>query len=123
MTILLVISAPITRADIKVLCECVRTLLKENDASSVVCDLGALVDPDAVTVDALARLQLTARRHGRQLRLRHACKELRDLLALMGLSNVVRLETSLRPKPRGQAEEREQSRGIEEERNPADPIS
>jgi anti-anti-sigma regulatory factor len=116
-----VISAPITRADIKVLCECARTLLKESDASSVVCDLGALIDPDAVTVECLARLQLTTRRQGGQLRLRHACKELRDLLALMGLRDVVRLETALRLKPRGQPEEREQARGIEEERDPADP--
>ena len=78
------------------LCACLRALLRESDAGFVVCDLGALVDPDAVTIDALARLQLTAQRHGRQFRLRHACGELRDLLALMGLGNIVRLETALR---------------------------
>ena len=105
------------------LCACVRTLLNESDAGFVVCDLGALVDPDAVTVDALARLQLTACRYGRQFRLRHACGEMRDLLALMGLGNIVRLETALRLKPRRQAEERKQGRGVEEERDPTDPAS
>ena len=78
------------------LCACLRALLRESDAGFVVCDLGALVDPDAVTIDALARLQLTAQRHGRQFRLRRAGNELRDLLALMGLGNIVRLETALR---------------------------
>lgn len=126
MTILLVISAPITRADIQVLCECVKPLLKGNDAGFLVCDVGALVDPDAVTVDALAQLQLTARRHGRQLRLRHTGPELQSLLTLMGLRDVLRPEPgsskirALRLKSKGQAKEREQGRGVEEERDPAD---
>ena len=105
------------------LCACLRTLLNESAAGFVVCDLGALVDPDAVTVDALARLQLTACRYGRQFRLRRAGNELRDLLALMGLGDVMRLETTLPLKPRGQAEERKQGRGVEEEGDPADATS
>ena len=43
------------------------------------------VDADAVTVDALARLQLAARRHGCQVRLRNASSELLELVAFMGL--------------------------------------
>ena len=105
------------------LCACLRALLRESDAGFIVCDVGPLVDPDAVTIDALARLQLTACRYGLQFRLRHACGKLRDLLALMGLGNIVRLETALRLKPRRQAEERKQGRGVEEERDPADPAS
>lgn len=105
------------------LCACLRTLLNESDAGFVVCDLGALVDPDAVTVDALARLQLTACRYGRQFQLRHACGELRDLLALMGLGDIVRPEAALPLKPRGQAEERKQGRGVEEEGDPSDSTS
>jgi len=123
VTILLVISAPIAREDIPVLCACLRTLLNESAAGFVVCDLGALVDPDAVTVDALARLQLTACRYGRQFQLRHACGELRDLLALMGLGDIVRPEAALPLKPRGQAEERKQGRGVEEEGDPSDSTS
>ncbi|MDQ6711630.1 MAG: STAS domain-containing protein [Candidatus Dormibacteraeota bacterium] len=54
----------------------------------VFCDVQG-VSADAVTVDALARLQLAARRNQFQVRLRGASKELRGLLALMGLSDVL----------------------------------
>ena len=50
----------------------------------------ALDRPDAVTIDALARLQLTARRLGCRLRLRHASPELRELVAFMGLRRSLR---------------------------------
>jgi hypothetical protein len=42
-----------------------------------------------VTVDALARLQLAARRRGCQIRLRYASAELLDLVAFMGLADVL----------------------------------
>lgn len=77
------------------LCACLRALLVDGDTGFIICDVGALVDPDAVTVDALARLQLTARQYGRQLRLRHASLELRELLAFMGLRDVVSLATGV----------------------------
>ena len=122
ITIVLDIGGPIDRADIPGLCERVRVLVEASDAVVVVCDVGALTDPDAVAVDALARLQLTARRLGRPIRLRHACGELQELLALMGLSDVVPLCGGPLPfEPRGQAEQREQARGVEEEADPADP--
>jgi hypothetical protein len=47
------------------------------------------VDADAVTVDALARLQLAARRHGCRVRLRRASRELGELVAFMGLEDVL----------------------------------
>ncbi|MBA3735405.1 MAG: STAS domain-containing protein [Actinobacteria bacterium] len=50
-----------------------------------VCD----ADPNAVTVDALARLQLTARRQGCEVRLRRPSEELRQLLGFMGLAEVL----------------------------------
>jgi ABC-type transporter Mla MlaB component len=52
------------------------------------CDVRDVV-ADAVTVDALARLQLAARRHGCRVVLRHSPSELRRLVALMGLSDVL----------------------------------
>jgi ABC-type transporter Mla MlaB component len=118
----LVISGPIRPADLPGLCERVREVLGGSDADLVVCDVGALVDPDAVTVDALARLQLTARRLGRRVRLRRACGELQELLALMGLSDVVPPCAGLPLEPGGQAEEREQARSVQEEADPGDPI-
>ena len=60
--------------------------------STIVCDVGSL-PPDATAIDTLARLQLTARRLGLELRLRHASCELQDLLAFAGLDDVLRIET------------------------------
>jgi hypothetical protein len=82
--------------------------------STFVCDVGAL-PPDARTVDALARLQLTVRRHDMALRLRHASGELKELLEFMGLADVLCVE------PGGQSEQREQRLGVEEERELDDP--
>jgi ABC-type transporter Mla MlaB component len=117
--LVLVIGGPITPGDIERLCKLLRAKLEGNRAPAVICDVGAIGDPDAVTVDALARLQLTARRLGRQLRLRHACDELRDLLALMGLTDVVPLAGGAQPG--GEPEEREQARGVEKRVDPGDP--
>lgn len=116
-----VVIIPTTRAAIAALCESVRVTLEGSGAELVVCDVSAVVDPDAATIDALARVQLTARRLGRQVQLRHACGELRDLVALMGLGDVLPLSGALRLEPRGQAEDREQARGVEEEADPDDP--
>ena len=57
-------------------------------ADVAVCDVAG-VAADAVTVDALARLQLAARRHGCRIQLEHASAELRDLIAFMGLEDVL----------------------------------
>jgi hypothetical protein len=68
--------------------------------STIVCDVGALA-PDAAAVDALARLQLTARRLGYEIRLRDPSVDLQDLLDFVGLRDVLCVEAG------GQAEERE----------------
>jgi hypothetical protein len=61
----------------------------------VLCDVSG-AEPDAATVDALARLQLVARRGGRELRLVHASAELLRLVAFMGLAEVLP-EAATRP--------------------------
>jgi ABC-type transporter Mla MlaB component len=104
-TTVFLLEGPIDTAAIPALCGRVRALLESCDADPVVCDVGALIDPDAVTVDALARLQLTARRAGRQIRLRHACGELRELVVLMGLSDVLPCGMGSGLEQRGEAEE------------------
>lgn len=63
--------------------------LDESDAGLVVIDAGRLTEADATAVDALARLQLVARRRGRQVVLRDPNRALQDLLALVGLHGVV----------------------------------
>jgi len=87
---LLVLRGPIAPQDIPALCRYAREVLERSDAELVVCDVGALVAPDAVAVEALARVRLTARRLGRGVRLRHSCRELRELLAFMGLADILR---------------------------------
>jgi ABC-type transporter Mla MlaB component len=82
------IEGPIARADLPGLCERVCGLLQESRPDVAFCDVRG-IDPDAVTVDALARLQLAAHRHGCRIRLRNATDELRDLVAFMGLEDVL----------------------------------
>ena len=87
-TVAFSISGPITRADLPGLCERVCALLGESGAEVALCNVAG-VDCDAVTVDALARLQLAARRNGCQVRLCNASGELLELLAFMGLDDVL----------------------------------
>ncbi len=87
-TIAFAIGGPIARADLPGLCERVCALLEQSGADVALCDVSG-VDPDAVTVDALARLQLAARRHCCQVRLRHASSELLELVAFLGLRDVL----------------------------------
>ncbi|MGZ8697265.1 MAG: STAS domain-containing protein [Gaiellaceae bacterium] len=82
------IRGPIARADLPGLCARVCTLLNERDAAVVICAVHG-VEADAVTVDALARLQLAARKHGCRVRLRHASEELLELVEFMGLTEVL----------------------------------
>jgi ABC-type transporter Mla MlaB component len=82
------IAGPIARADLPGLCARVCALLENTRADTAFCDVAGVAS-DAVTVDALARLQLAARRHGCQVRLRHASPELLRLVAFMGLADVL----------------------------------
>jgi ABC-type transporter Mla MlaB component len=87
-TITFAVWGPITRADLPGLCDRVCALFASTRPGLAFCDVQG-VEPDAVTVDALARLQLAARRAGCQVRLRGASAELLELVAFMGLSDVL----------------------------------
>ncbi|HLB17516.1 MAG TPA: hypothetical protein VK613_00130, partial [Gaiellaceae bacterium] len=63
-------------------------LLDRTGAEIALCDVTE-IGPDAVSVDALARIQLAVRRRGCQAGLRGASTELLDLLAFMGLRDVL----------------------------------
>jgi ABC-type transporter Mla MlaB component len=82
------IHGPIARGDVPGLCDRVCALLQAGRPDVAYCEVGD-VEPDAVTVDALARLQLAARRHACRVRLRGASDELRALVAFMGLADVL----------------------------------
>ncbi|MCZ4118251.1 STAS domain-containing protein [Streptomyces sp. H39-S7] len=87
-----VLAGPLTRAGVPELCARLRDRLHGGEPGWVTCDVAALTDPDATTVEALARLQLTARRLGSRIRLRNACGRLLGLLTLAGLRDVLPLE-------------------------------
>ncbi|HEY2789499.1 MAG TPA: hypothetical protein VGI72_08580 [Gaiellales bacterium] len=57
-------------------------------ARVLVCDVRG-VEPDAGTVDALARLQLAARRLGLEIGLAGASRDLRLLIDLVGLAEAL----------------------------------
>jgi ABC-type transporter Mla MlaB component len=82
------VHGPIAREDLPGLCGRVCALLEQSGAGIAYCDVAG-VEPDAVTVDALARLQLAAQRQGCQIRLRHASDDLLDVVAFMGLADVL----------------------------------
>ena len=90
-TIAFAIWGPIARADLPGLCDRVCALLRGSGAVIALCDVAG-VEPDAVTVDALARLQLAARRLGCRCGCGNASAELRELVALMGLRDVSRTD-------------------------------
>ena len=108
----LVIGGPIGNADVPRLCAQLGRVLRQSDAGVVVCDVRGL-PANAAAVDALARLQLTARRLGSSIRLRHASRELDELLAFAGLADVL-APGGLRLEPRGKAEQRKHPLHVEE---------
>jgi predicted enzyme related to lactoylglutathione lyase/ABC-type transporter Mla MlaB component len=103
--VVLCLSGALAPDRIHSLCDRVRALLEASEKGVMVCDVAA-VRSDAVTVEALARLQLTARRSGCCMRLRHACDELRDLITLFGLEGVLPLVEAVGEGRRGTSDER-----------------
>jgi hypothetical protein len=81
--------------------------------TTIVCDVSA-VPADLLAIDALARLQLAARRRGLDIELRRPSLPLRALVELSGLRDVLRFEAVR------EAEQREQPLGVEEERELGD---
>jgi ABC-type transporter Mla MlaB component len=87
-TITFAVWGPIARGDLPGLSDRICALLRESGATVAICDVEG-VPVDAVTVDALARLQLVARRQNCRIQLCHASAQLRDLVAFMGLEEVL----------------------------------
>ena len=96
-TLSFAIQGPIAREDLAGLCDRVCNLLASSDADVAICDVNE-VQVDAVTIDALARLQLAARRHGCRICVcGSASPELLALVEFLGLTDVL---------PCGEAERR-----------------
>lgn len=78
---------PLSREDLPGLYRRACAQLSHAAGGVLTVDVGG-VAPDAVAVDAVARLQLAARRHGCRVTLRGAGQELCWLMELMGLTGV-----------------------------------
>lgn len=103
------VQAPVP--DVVRLCDRVHELLQAAAVRGVVCEVH---DPvDLSVVDAVARLQLTARRRQRDVRLCAVGQRATELLGLCGLTDVVPLGAARGSEPGRQPETREQ-RGVEE---------
>lgn len=110
----LAVGAAVTRADIAGLCTGLAALVDGRERGVVVCDVSGVGRPSVVTVEALARLGLTARRHGWRLVLDGAGPDLRALVRLLGLAGAL-------PEAGREPEQREQPGGVEEVADPRDP--
>ncbi len=108
---------PFGLADVRALCERAEHLLQEGHPTDLECDVAEVAAPDLVTVEALARVELTAQRRGAEIRLRGASVELLELLAFCGLP------LDVAPEGERQPEEREEPSRVEEERDPGDPVA
>jgi ABC-type transporter Mla MlaB component len=87
-TVAFAVRGPIARSDLPGLCERICSLLERSSACVALCDVAG-IEPDAVAVDALARLQLAARRYACRVRLRNASSDLLGLVAFVGLEDVL----------------------------------
>jgi ABC-type transporter Mla MlaB component len=85
----LAIRSPLERGDLPGLFERTCALLQGAGAGELRCEVAG-VAADAVSVDALARLALAARRQGCRVQLCGASAELRALVAFLGLADVLR---------------------------------
>ena len=84
---------------------------------------GRGLDADLATVGVLARVTLEARRAGCAVRVRNASAELRELLALAGLADVVPCLDDSVVEVRRETKERKELLRVEEEGDRADPIA
>ncbi|MEU5271110.1 STAS domain-containing protein [Streptomyces hygroscopicus] len=123
----LVLSQPVTRAEVERLCRRLSGLVGGPGPGSVAVDVGGVRRPDLAVVEALARLRLTARRLGCGIQLLNAGGELRRLLAWTGLDEALTAPApsgrSPGPEPRGEAEQREEALGVQEGVEPRDPAA
>ena len=87
-TIAFAVRGPLERGDLQRLSDEACALFARHPGTVMHCDVTG-VDARLLSVEALARLELAARRHGCRLRLRNASGELLELLELVGLRDVL----------------------------------
>jgi ABC-type transporter Mla MlaB component len=86
---MMVISGAIADGDVPALCSRAARLLDGLSEQTLVCDVHGVDRADAAALNGLARMQLTALRRGHRIQLHRPPGELRDLIALAGLSDAL----------------------------------
>ncbi|WP_326598473.1 hypothetical protein [Streptomyces sp. NBC_01803] len=110
-----VVRGPVARDDVPGLCERLAAHARRGGAAVLTVDVSALVAPpgggasNAVVVEALARMRLTAKRLGCRVQFLNVGGGLQGLLGWLGLGEMG-----------GQPEEREEARGVQERVDPGD---
>lgn len=88
-TITVIVRPELERDDVHSLADDLVHQLSTGVVAEVLVDVSRIDTPDVVYLDALARLQLTARRHGSTIRVVDPCPDLVDLLGVAGLSDII----------------------------------
>jgi NAD(P)-dependent dehydrogenase (short-subunit alcohol dehydrogenase family) len=112
-TLFVVVDRPAAIGAVQALCGRVHAALSAMDVRMLVCDVSALEDADELALEAVARLQLTAKRAHASMRLVGVGSCLDALLVGAGFADVIDAWRS-GPAVHGHAEQREQRRVDEE---------
>jgi len=80
----------IGRAEVATVCARASMAFATDCGGAVACDLAGVEVPALPLVDVLARLGLSARRSRHRMRLEHASPAILELLALCGLTDILR---------------------------------
>lgn len=122
-TIRLVVRPGLAPGDMRPLADRLVRVLRRDDVAEVLVDVSRVRSPDIGYVDALARLQLGARRYGSRVRLIGPCPRLLELLALVGLEEVLPADDGWSGDLHREAEHGEEPVDIEVGVDPGDPVA
>ena len=122
-TIRLVVGPGLAPGDMRSLADRLVRQLRRDDVAEVLVDVSGVGCPDIGYVDALARLQLGARRRGSRVRLVRPCPRLLELLALVGLEEVLPADDGRSGDLHRETEHGEEPVDVEVGVDPADPVA
>jgi hypothetical protein len=122
-TIRVVVSPDLAPCDVRPLADQLVRKLRRREVAEVLVDVSCVRTPDVGYIDALARLQLVAGRYGGRVRLVRPCPRLMELLALVGLEDLLPADDRESGDLHREAEHREQPVDVEVGIDPGDPVA
>ena len=122
-TIRVLVKPDLAPCDVHPLADRLVRQLRRGEVVDVLVDVSGVRNPDVGYVDALARLQLGARRYGSRVRLVGPCPRLLELLALVGLEDLLPADGRESGDLHREAEHREQPVDVEVGVDPGDPVA